>query len=401
MAIRDGLRIAMYSQDGFGLGHLRRTTLIGEGLLRRDEVSAVLLFADSPTSPWFDLPLGMDCVKLPSMLKKDAGLWESTTLPIGTKDLLAIRGGVLQQALVAFRPDILLVDHMPGGARGELLAALEALKRECPGCRMVLGLRDILDSPEVTMRVWWQDKAYYALRQYYDSIAIYGARDMFDTAAAYLLPAPPGGIHYCGYTVNEATPRPAARVRARYVLADKKLVLVAAGGGADGHHLMRAYLAAVRQLGDSTPFFTLMTLGPYAPSEVRQELRDEAQGLPVRIVSRLDDSLSATAAADLVVCMAGYNTLSEVLHLRKKALVVPRPGPSAEQCMRAGLFARHRLIDALHPEHLSPVRLAERLLDDLERDDYPVQSEIPDMSGVRNAVAHLTAQQSAGRRVAI
>src|ERR687886_797829 len=79
---RSTLRIAIYSQDGFGLGHLRRSTHIGRCLLEAAPESAVLLFADSPVAPFFELPDGMDCVKLPSILKVDAGRWRPTSLPI-------------------------------------------------------------------------------------------------------------------------------------------------------------------------------------------------------------------------------------------------------------------------------------------------------------------------------
>ena len=103
----------------------------------------------------------------------------------------------------------------------------------------------------------------------------------------------------------------------------------------------------------------------------------------------VDDSLSVMAAADLVVCMAGYNTLAEVLRLGHKALVVPRAGPSAEQQMRCHLFAQRNLIDVLYPEQLSSQTLAERLLLDLERDDYPSPDGVVDTRGVHAAAALL------------
>src|SRR5205823_1427010 len=59
-AQRSALRIAIYSQDGLGLGHLRRTTLIGRRLLEVAPDSAILLFVDSPVGPIFALPVGMD-----------------------------------------------------------------------------------------------------------------------------------------------------------------------------------------------------------------------------------------------------------------------------------------------------------------------------------------------------
>jgi predicted glycosyltransferase len=112
----------------------------------------------------------------------------------------------------------------------------------------------------------------------------------------------------------------------------------------------------------------------------------EAHGLPVQVVSDLEDSVSVMAAASLVVCMAGYNTLAEVLRLRQKALVVPRAGPSAEQRMRARLFMERGLIDALDPDELSVQTLAERLLADLEREDYPSPDAAVDTQGAPRAV---------------
>src|SRR5438094_10451707 len=102
---------------------------------------------------------------------------------------------------------------------------------------------------------------------------------------------------------------------------------------------MRTYIQASRILGPNVDFATLMAVGVNAPPEIHLELEVEAKGLPVRIVAYVDDSPSYIAAAALVVCVAGYNALSEVGYLKKKALVVPRSGLSAEQRTSARLFA--------------------------------------------------------------
>jgi len=94
--------------------------------------------------------------------------------------------------------------------------------------------------------------------------------------------------------------------------------------------------------------------------------------------------------------MAGYNTLSEVLYRKRKALVVPRGGPSAEQRTRARLLAQRRLIDVLDPADLSPEKLAERLVEDLERDDYPLQDRPLPMDGATQAADHLLELLGAG-----
>src|SRR5918911_1212720 len=247
-AVRNTLRIALYSQDSLGLGHLRRTTHIGRRLLEAAPDSAVLLFADSPVAPFFELPDGMDCVKLPSILKVDAGKWRPTSLPIPTADLQHLRSTLLSQTLVEYRPDLVLVDHMPGGVQGELRPALDALRQEHRACRIVLGLRDVLDAPQVTRRVWQDEGAYEALHRYYDAVLIYGNRELMDTAATYHIPAPPGGIHYCGYVVNGAQAtgdRRQATVLGPAPSPEGRRVFVSAGGGGDAHLLMQTYLRAI------------------------------------------------------------------------------------------------------------------------------------------------------------
>jgi len=47
---------------------------------------------------------------------------------------------MLRSTVLAFRPDVLLVDHMPHGAMGELVPTLEALRDE--STVVLLGLRE-------------------------------------------------------------------------------------------------------------------------------------------------------------------------------------------------------------------------------------------------------------------
>jgi len=386
----DGYRIAIYSQDSLGLGHLRRNFLIASSLLEAMKDSQVLMFADSPVAPFFSVPERMDHIKLPSIRKISAGCWEATRLRIHERELIRLRTDLLRDAVLDFRPDLVLVDHMPGGAQGELVPALESLKRSHAACSVALGLRDILDARDVIKRVWESEGTYEILDRYYDRLLVYGSQEIFDTCNTYDLPVPPHGGHYCGYVVNRAPVKAADEIRKAHRLRKPRFVFVSAGGGHDGELLMRTYVQAVRMLGARADFTTLMAVGVNAPPEVRSELEAEARGLPVRIVPYVDDCLSCIAAADLVVCMAGYNTLSEVLHLKKKALVVPRSGPSAEQRTRARLLAQRRLIDVLDPADLSPEKLAQRLVEDLSRDDYPVESEAPPMDGARQAADRLS-----------
>ena len=381
-----GCRIAVYSQDSLGLGHLRRNILIGEQMLEAMKRASVLLIADSPVAPFFRLPAGMDHIKLPSIRKVRTGHWEPTSLRIDEPHLRRLRADILRDAIVSFHPDLLLVDHMPGGAKGELIPALSALKQIHKECSVILGLRDILDAEEVIKRLWETEEVYGLIRRYYDRILIYGSNEIFDTGRRYRLPMLAHGIHYCGYVVNQR-PQPTSETHHTFPVPAKPLVFVSAGGGGDSSLLMRTYVEAIRLLGGRADFNTIMAVGVNAAPELRNEVETKARGLPIQVSAYVDDGMTHAAAADLVVCMAGYNTMCEVLYLRKKALVIPRSGPSAEQRMRASLFAKMGLVDMLDPQQLTPEILAGRLLADLRRQDYPAHQQALDMSGARRAAA--------------
>jgi predicted glycosyltransferase len=382
-------RFAIYSQDGMGLGHLRRNTLIGQRILEAAPGSSILLIADSPVAPFFRLPAGMDFIKLPSICKIGPGQWQPTLQPENERDVQELRSALLSVVLESYRPDLLLVDHMPVGAKGELTPALQALRKANPSCAIVLGLRDILDAQDVIARVWQTEGAYDALRSYYQRVLIYGSSQVFDSLGSYGLPVPSRGVHYCGYVVNPGPVKSEDQIRHTLRAGSRKLVFVSAGGGHDGYRLMSTYLQALRLLENRNEVLTLMAVGVNLPAEKMQELIVESHGLPVRILSHVDDSLSHIAAADLVVCMAGYNTLSEVLSLKKKALVVPRAGPSKEQRMRASVFASRGLLEMIDPTDLNPGVLAERLKVALRRGSSSVPDQAIEMNGAGRAAGRL------------
>jgi len=382
-------RILMYTQDSYGLGHLRRATNLANALVAKRADLSVLLVVDSPIAPFFELRPHVDFLKLPTVVKVGAGVFRTGQLAEGYEEIRSLRAHVLREAVLCFLPDVILVDHMPGGANRELLLTLTTIRRRKLATRMVLGLRDIVDSPEVTRAVWRHERVYEAMQEYYDRVLIYGSPEVFDTAAEYDIARVMGErIRYCGYVCNQEELEPPERVRARLGLGREPTVVVTAGGGADAYRLMHAYLEALPRLGIPSPA-TLMITGPFLPEAELRTLRERAASLPVQIRASVGEGLDTMNVADLVVCMAGYNTLSEVLRLGKRAIVVPRPGPSAEQGMRARLFAERGLVDVVEPGTLSASTLAHALVKNLIARSRPAPRHVPDLDGVERATEAL------------
>lgn len=89
--------------------------------------------------------------------------------------------------------------------------------------------------------------------------------------------------------------------------------------------------------------------------------------------------------------MAGYNTISEIMHFRKNAIVVPRPGPSAEQTMRTRLMSGRGLFSTIHPQDLTAENLAELIRQKLGNGNNMNDAMLPDLNGASKAATHILA----------
>ena len=144
---------------------------------------------------------------------------------------------------------------------------------------------------------------------------------------------------------------------------------------------------AFRLVGKDLPFEAIVITGPLMEHEQRESLWRQAEGLPVRML-RYVTNWGFMNAADLVVTMAGYGTLLDAIRLRKRILVIPREGPSAEQRLRAEAFSRLGLVQVIRPEQFSPASdLAKAILDNL--DAGPLTSVPLSMDGLTQAIHHM------------
>jgi predicted glycosyltransferase len=375
-------RVLMYSQDGMGLGHLRRSSNIAHELLRTNESCDVLIVADSPATRVFAARPGIDVLKLPTIIKTGSASWRSTNwrngaLSMDVRRVIELRSHLILQTFRDFRPDTVLIDHMPVGALGELKPMLNvALDQRVPP-RLFLGLRDILDSPAVIRRVWRHLGAYDYLSQF-DAVLVYGSRDIYDATVAYELGPHARRVVYCNYV------SPHARHSLLDHRADEPFVLVTGGGGADAFPLESKVLTALPRLHPKLRMGAVMLTGPNMRAAERETLLSRASPM-VRFESSFDKAAEWIQKASIIVTMGGYNSLCEVLKWRKKGVVVPRQGPSTEQRTRARLFGERRLVGVLDFEDLTSERLANELESLLSNETVPDLANIPGLDGAERA----------------
>lgn len=345
----------LYSYDALGLGHARRMTGIARAVLpSRPDLSALLVTC-SPQIDALPVPVGLDYVKLPSARKLSTSQYVARTMRLEPDRLRDLRATILEEVARSFQPDFFLCDKSPSGLMGELAPTLDRLRADSPATRMVLGWRDILDAPELMRSEWRKTGVLTHIDRWYDEVWVYGDPALFDVREEYDLPRHIADrVRYIGYLSPHLAPEAVADARAELeVLAPGEagsgpIALVTVGGGEDGESVLARWIQAVRAGRLPKTMRSVLVTGPMMPEDAQARIAEAAPSSCV--VTRYIGGLEVyTAAADLVVCMAGYNTACEVLGARTPTVMVPRASQRDEQRLRASRLAERGLVDMIEP----------------------------------------------------
>ena len=254
----EGARILIYSHDTFGLGHLRRCRTIAHSLVERFKGLSVLILSGSPIIGSFDFRARVDFVRIPGVIKLHNGNYESLGLHIALDQTMAMRAAIIRHTAEAFRPDLFLVDKEPIGLKGEVVPTLKMLKGM--GTRLVLGLRDIMDDPEVLSREWDHKKVMPVLQSLYDDIWVYGLEEIADPLAG--IACPPSVERKIVYTGYIRRTLPTSERKRDLPFGDEPYLLVTVGGGGDGMSVVDWVLSAYEH-DPTLPCNALIALGPF------------------------------------------------------------------------------------------------------------------------------------------
>lgn len=353
-SIRDSLRVLAYCHDGVGIGHLRRTLTICQHIARSNARATFLIVTGSPYVSLMDHGPRVDFLKLPALSKLDNETYAPKFLAVTREHVSSCRESLLLEVARCFAPDVLLVDKAPAGVCGELAPTLRWLREHAPSTRTIFGMRDIEDEAAVTIRQWSRLNATELFEECYDEIWVYGARDVFDVGEQYELSAQTRSkLTYMGYIVRDGCDHDVAASNGI------PQVLVTTGGGTDGAHVLRTYLAeAARQLA-ATGTQSAIVPGPDLPPDDAHRLRSIVDRLPGVDWIEFESCMHCRIRrADLVVSMGGYNTLCEIVRNRKPVLVIPRTKPRLEQSIRAALWADRGAVEVVRGEGMTPAGLA-------------------------------------------
>jgi predicted glycosyltransferase len=348
-------RFLFYSHGGLGLGHIRRNLAIARALTTTAARASIVVATSAEYAEALGLAANVDLLRLPTLRKLGNGRYAARGLPFSAADVSRLRSDVLAAAVRSFAPDIVLVDTHPLGVHAELEPALDALDEA--GGRAVVGLRDVLDEPEALAAEWASNRIPEAIADRFERVLVYGDAAVLDPIIGFGLPeAVVTRTRVCGYvSMPESADHPALRALRGFPfgMRPRPLVLATAGGGEVGVGLLETFIDAVAGTG----WDAIVVPGPQAANGDFNSVRRRAVTSGIAYRSVVPQLAGWFGIVDALVCMGGYNTLTEAVSRGTPTVCVPRVGPRPEQLIRAETFERLGLIQTLHPDCLSPARL--------------------------------------------
>jgi predicted glycosyltransferase len=342
-----GPRLLLYSPDSLALGHLQRNVKIASRFVAQTPGATALMLTSSPHGLDRHLPDGIDFVKLPTVAGTFGSNFEFVSLRVSDATVSAIRAAVIRAAVEAFEPDLLLIDYLPLGVRGELRATIEYCSDLPAPPAIVLGLRDII-GPEDRRERALDPSA--AVERHYDRVLIYGPAGICPTAQnAGLTGAALEKVTYCGYLQPDAGTRDRAGARAALELGDAKLIVITGGGGRDAYPMIDRCVAALAQLPPAG-HRTIALAGPMMDDLDRAALTQLVHGTKIELWAQALDPPALFSAADVILTMGGYNSIVEAVSAGARVLVLPRRVHSPVRTMSTAPRDAYATPSALPPD---------------------------------------------------
>ncbi|MFT7682986.1 glycosyltransferase family protein [Moritella dasanensis] len=367
-------RLLIYSHDSFGLGHLRRCRTIAHALVDRYKGLSVLIITGSPIIGRFDFKARVDFIRIPGVIKLHNGEYTSLGLLIDLADTMALRESIILNTSKVFQPDIFLVDKEPGGLKDEVVSTLTHFKDTDTKC--ILGLRDVMDSPELLKKEWQKKNVMPLLENLYDELWVYGPAEVSNPLQGLdIKQVVTDKTLFTGYLPRQL---PQQVDTDAINFPDRPYILVTPGGGGDGIEMIDWVLRAYESSPTLMP--ALFVLGPFMPATERNDFLRRAEVLPHVDALTFSNHLEHLMfEAEAVIAMGGYNTFCEILSFDKPAMILPRTQPREEQLIRARNAAAVGLLSMLD---LDSERLTETMVDgiiSLLKQDKPSKHKLDNL----------------------
>jgi UDP-N-acetylglucosamine--N-acetylmuramyl-(pentapeptide) pyrophosphoryl-undecaprenol N-acetylglucosamine transferase len=296
--------ILFHPTNRIGLGHISRLSAIALALGRRSQSIRTPFVVEGPSHVLLDV-LGLAHLPLPSTY----ALLESPCWKVWTEaERESVSTAASQAILETINPDIIVMDCFAGPAFISV-----AVESRVP---IVLCLREMKNFTRYVSEMGhlWPHASLILIPH---------------EAGTFELPEPMKSKScFVGRIV-----RPISATRDFDRDPDRPRIVVSGGGGGypgtvDFYNLALKALAEIRR--QYPAFEGRLITGPLFKDWLQLNVLDG-----VRVIPFDPDSIGSFAAADLVICQGGYNTVAELEQLGTKAILVPAKRTADDQFARA------------------------------------------------------------------
>ncbi len=391
-------RILFYSQHLVGVGHHFRNLQIVRVLARDHEVH----FADGGRPiPGAEVPDSVRRIQLTPIHLTLQGL-ASENPNRNIEEVLEERQRILRETVSHLRPDVFIIELFPfqrWPLRPELLPAIQTAGSVNPDVRVICSLRDIpLQAKTAALDIFpvpachpsgdrlrfysvpfggkihedigiarrYYEAACPTLNACFDALLIHGdprvsqLEEHFPWVEDIAIP-----VIYTGY-VSE---KPNGALEHRSLFGENPqnrngFVLVSAGGGVDGYTLAAPCIEAWKSLYEQGAIENrtmVIFSGLFVEETHFKALKQMCGDGPFRLERFAPNFLQWMRAADLSISRSGYNTCMNTLETCVRTLFVPSK-LSKDQHIRARKLADLGLAEVIHPDVLTPDRIADAIV---------------------------------------
>lgn len=385
-----------YCQHVLGMGHFIRSAEIVRGLMDFE----VCFLNGGEIVSGFELPQFVELINL-HPIKSDAEFREIHAVgdSLSLAEIKEIRKRRILAEYERFRPELLVIELFPFGRRKfafELVPLLERIQADGRRTKVICSLRDILVSKRDQAR--FDEQVCHLVNQYFDLLLVHSdpkfqrLEETFPRARDLHCP-----IQYTGFVTQTAD-----QVGESDAPQDdhERQIIVSIGGGRVGGELPDCAIDASAMIESQIPHRLQIFAGPYMAEDEFQRLQRKVAGRPnIRLERYTTEFVGLLKRADLSLSMAGYNTCLNIVATGARAIVYPFTGNNnEEQTIRALKLEQLGLLDVIQAHELLPVRLAELMIETLNKPKGARAIPALDLRGVERTAAALNDLVRSGSR---
>lgn len=284
------------------------------------QFACLIITGHRAVADWF---VSQECeyLRLPGwdgLFEDKARYWgRKPFLTIAKEQAVELRRQIINGVIQGFKPDAIIVDHLPLGMEEELAPILENTP-----CRKYLVTRGILNETEDLRKLILGGRAYEFLNAHYDRIFVAVDPKVFNFVRQYnISPEIRLKTIHTGYVTQAPARESRIRVRSlRGVGEDDIWVVASAGGGQHGEGLIKACINMAKM--HPSIYFDIV-MGPRSNTSWDHPERETKDWGKMRVHKHVSWLSSMNSGADLVITSGGYNTILEALQGQADLLCFP------------------------------------------------------------------------------